>query len=1190
MRENIKYKLITQFKIMKKNSYGYPFYLPKGLKKTLTIMKIALLFCLISVFSIQASVYSQNQLVDIKADQQRVKDLLKTIEQKSELRFFYNEDFSDLNKLVSLDVTNRKLGEVLDILFNEAQITYKILDNNIVVITPVSAVQKQKVLGTIYDATTGEPVIGANIVIEGTTLGTVSDVDGKFSLEISAPNSVLLVSFLGYNTERVTVSDRTEIIIRLIPDITKLEEVVVIGYGTRNKRDVTTAISTISSEKINAKVALSPELAMQGQMSGVQVLGNQGDPFSRQTVRIRGLNTWGVSAPLYVVDGIPIKEYGAGIEAGSDQYSYNRGNINIMTMIDPNDIESISILKDAASAAIYGVRAGNGVILITTKKGRKEKTTIDVSSKYSVQNQHQHLDVLNAKEYAEHFYKFYTSNGLPIATNKALDAPFFDPASPDYLGNNPTTDWQEVGKNTYAPTQEHSVRVSGGTDKTDYSVSFGYTNQEAVNKFNSIERYSGAINVNSEVNKYIKTGINLRMAYEAGHQNTSVGSIASRAQYPAWQPIYSETGMNGYAHTVKGFMPDGTWNSSVLYGTMTRENFFGSNPLSYNKNSGLRTMGTAYVEITPFKNLKLKGNISMDKFNNEIHNYNQYIRSVFSSTGASPLAYPNSKGYYEERNTDNLNTIKEFTASYTNSFNNHNIDLLFNAMSQTYFAKIYKGYSYYMTTTDKNLFNLAPPLLPQDVGVTTTKSLGALAGVLFRVGYNYNHKYYIDLTARRDGSSRFSPETRWATFPGVSVAWRAVEENFLKNVNWLNDLKIRASWGSLGNQEVNDMAFLSSISGNSVYSWGTSPDGRTPVTSGATVSGMANKILTWEKTQTMNIGFDFTVFRGLSGSFEFYDKITDGILQTVTLPPSAGVLNSPVQNIGKVSNKGIELNLNYQGSAGDFQYSFGGNITTVKNRVEEMYKGIPMLGSGIEVGFPMFYIYGYEVGGMFQSQQEAQEYMATITDVNYKGKEALINGGDFWFKDIRSVPVTDEEKVKGYSNTPDNKIDQFDQKMIGKTIPGYYYGLNLNLSYKGFDFSVQGMGVGDVQKVNNIKKTFLNTGAHAVNQLKDIKNSWRPDNTNTSIPRLIFGDPAANNRMSNYWVENADYFRISNIQLGYTLPGEKLKNWTASILSQGRLYVGCSNALTLTSYTGLDPEDDYNPAPFVLYTGLSVKF
>lgn len=1179
---------------MKKKSIAgrMPLSYSPWLKRLLIMKMIAILLLVVGLTSSYAESDAQTARLNLKFTKGTVKDVLEEIEHQTNLSFMYDNDKFKVDRQISIEAVNETLKSVVEKLISGENLKYEMVNRYIIITSakePPANQQGKKITGKVTDQT-GASLPGVSVVVKGTTTGVITDNSGIYSLASIPENATLQFSFVGMKSQELIVGGKTTINVSLAEEAIGLDDVVVIGYGTRNRKDVTTAISTISSAKISNKVSLSPELAMQGQISGVQVLGNQGDPFSRQTIRIRGLNTWGVSTPLYVVDGIPIKEYGAGIE-GLNNDQYNRGNINVMTMIDPNDIESISVLKDAAAAAIYGVRAGNGVILITTKKGKKEKTTVDYSTKFSIQNQYQHLNVLNTKDYAEHFTDFYTSNGLPILTNKALDAPFFDPNNPGYLGNNPTYDWQEAGKNKNAPTQEHSVRVSGGTDKTDYSVSFGYTNQEAVRLYNSLERYSGAINVNTEVNKYIRTGINLRMAYESGTQNTSLGTIADRAAYAPWQAIYDPNGINGYASSVQGFMPDGTWNTAVKYGSNTRENFLGTNSLSYNKNSGMRTMGTAYVEITPLKNLKLKGNISIDKFNNEIHNYSQYKRSVFTATASSPLAYPNSKGYYEERNTDNLNFIKEFTANYTNSFNKHNVDLMFNAMSQTYYAKIYKGYTYYMTTTDPNLFNFAPPLLPQDIGLTTTQNLGALSGLLLRTGYNYDHKYYLDLTARRDGSSRFSPETRWATFPGVSAAWRATEENFMKSISWLNDLKVRASWGSLGNQEVNDMAFLSTISGNSVYGWGTSADGKTPVTSGATVSGMANKILTWEKTNTMNVGMDFIVLTGLSGSFEYYEKNTNGILQTVTLPLSAGVLNNPVQNIGKVSNKGLELNLNYQGKINDdFQYSFGGNITTVKNRVDEMYKGIPMLGSGIEVGYPMFYIYGYQVGGMFQNRQEVVDFMATTTDVNYKGKETLINGGDLWFKDIRSAPVTDEEKIKGYSTTPDGKIDQYDQQMLGKTIPGYYYGLNFSCSYKGFDLSIQGMGVGDVQKINSIKRTFLNTSTHAVNQIQDIKNAWRTDNTDTSIPRLYFGDPAANTRMSNYWVEDAGYFRLSNIQLGYSVPSVKILKLTSSILSQGRLYAGCSNAATITKYTGLDPEDDTNPAPVVFYMGLTLKF
>lgn len=1171
------------------------------LRQFIMKLKISVLIIFLSVSSLFASgIYSQSAKVSLDMQKCTLEQVMDEIERQSEFYFIFNQKQIDVNRLVDIKAEDKLITEVLPSLFAGTNVNYYVFDRKILLSTdPItmgvnvgikSGVQQQTVTGKVSDNETGEPLPGVNVVVKGTTIGTITDIAGNYSLNVPDLNSVLVFSFIGYATQEIPLEGRTSLNVVLTSEKIGLEEVVVIGYGTRTKKDITTAISAISAEEITSRSSLTPELAMQGQISGVQVLGNQGDPFSRQKVRIRGINTWGISSPLYVIDGIPITEYGAGIESGGNDNIYDRGNINIMSMIDPNDIESISVLKDAAAAAIYGLRAGNGVILITTKKGRKEKTSVDYSMKFSVQNQYQHLNVLNTQDYADHFYKFYTSNGLPIATNKPLDAPFFHPDSSRYLGNNPTYDWQEAGKNKNALTQEYSVRVSGGTEKSDYSVSFGYTNQDAVRIFNNLERYSGAINVNSDVNKFIKTGINFRIAYEKGHQNTSVGSIADRAMYPPWQPIYDPNDVNGFARVIRGLKEDGTWDNSVLYGTMTRENFFGTNSMSYNKNSAKRTMGTAYVELSPLKDLKIKGNISIDNFNNEIHNYYQYMRSLFMYGGASPLAYPNSVGYYEERNTDNLNTIKEITATYTKSFGNHNLDLLLNGMAQTFYAKIYKGYTYYMTTKDPNLFNLVPPLQPSDIGVTTTQKLNALAGILFRGSYNYNRKYYIDITARRDGSSRFAPAIRWSVFPGIALAWRVTEEKFMHSLPWINDLKLRASWGSLGNQEVNDLAYLSTIGGASVYSWGYSPDGKTPVTSGATVTGMANERLTWEKTYTTNIGADFVLFNKLTGTIEYYTKLTDGILQTVQLPLSAGVVSNPVQNIAQVSNKGIELELRYSDNIGELRYSIGGHLSTVKNRVERMYKGIPLLGSGIQEGYPMFYIYGYQVGGMFQNRQEVEEFMANITDVNYQGKESLIDGGDLYFKDIRSAPVTDEEKTLGYSTTPDNKIDQFDQQMIGKTIPGYHYGINLSFDYKGFDFMVQGMGLGDVQKVNNIKKTFLNTGAHAVNQLEDIKNYWRPDNTNTSIPRLIFGDPAANTRMSNYWVENAGYFRLTNIQLGYSFDQSNFKALSNIFLNQGRFFVGCSNAFTLTGYTGLDPEDDYNPAPVVFYAGLTVKF
>lgn len=858
-------------------------------------------------------------------------------------------------------------------------------------------------------------------------------------------------------------------------------------------------------------------------------------------------------------------------------------------MIDPNDIESISILKDAASAAIYGVRAANGVVLITTKKGRREKTQVEYSQKIAFQNQWQRVDLMDTPQYADYFYnKFFQTDPNWVGNIQQKDYYAFNPDSPTYLGNNPTYDWQSATQNKNAMTQDYSVRVSGGTERADFSASFSYADYEGVKLGNDLGRYSGAFKLNTDINKYVRTGINVRISYASG-KTTPVPSLIDAAMTPPWQPIYDENGLNGYAGVVNGYTESGAWNNEVLYGSLTRSNFLGQMSTSDTSNSSLRLMGNAYLEIEPIKNLKLKGTVSIDKFSNNINTFQQFAGAIFANNGADPTGQPaGSVGSYEERNTGNNNIIYEFTANYKFAVKENNFDFLFNVMGQNYSSKYTRGRTEYMTTTNPALWNLGGE--NQYTSATSSQSRGALAGMLFRLSYNYDHKYYLDATVRRDGSSRFAPKNRWGVFPGISVGWRISKENFLEDVEWIEDIKLRASWGQLGNQEVQDMAYLSKISVSPNYAWGLNPSniGYGYYHNGATVTSLANEALTWERTTTTNAGVDFTLLRGLNGSFEYYYKMTSGILQPVTLPGSAGLIDQPVDNIAKVKNTGIEFNLNYSKSIGEFNFSVGGNFTTVRNRVVQMYNGIPY--DNIEEGYSMNYLRGYVVGGMFQSKEEAQEYMDRITDVNYK--EVNVEGGDFWFKDLRGAP-TEEDLEKGinrfYSPKGDGIVDEYDRVYLGKTIPGYYYGLNLSCDYKGVDLSAQFTGVGDVQKFNIVKQTFLNTSCVAVNQMPEILNAWTEDNKNTSIPRLRFGDPAANNRTSSYYVEDADYLRLANLQIGYTLPSSVYRA-TKNILNYARIYVGASNLFTLKKYTGLDPEDDYNPAPRVIYTGLSLRF
>jgi TonB-dependent starch-binding outer membrane protein SusC len=1156
--------------------------------KTALVMNFTAIFLLAATIQVSASGIAQT--ITYSAKNVSLEKVFSVIKRQTGYVFFYDQADLDASKPITVSLKQESVESALSKILKDGPLVFKITGNTIVVSRNIVTTDLQgagnsapgytpPVLLPIKGRITnekGEPLSSVSVMIRGTNKGTVSDENGEFSIDVPNKNATLVFSSTGYTTQEVNINNSTVINIRLLLNNLGLSEIVVVGYGTRQKRDITTSISTLGSDEIEKLVPSSPELLMQGQMSGVQVLGNQGNPNERPTVRIRGTNTWGISDPLYVIDGIPVKEYGAGIEGQADQYV--RGYMNIMSMIDPNDIESISVLKDATAGAIYGVRAANGVVLITTKKGKKGTPIVNYSQRLGIQNVTKKLDVLNTKEYADFTNALYASDSNSSGSRDGLNY-VFDPLDPAYLGNSPTHDWQTAVRNKNALIQDYSVNVSGGTDKADYFVSFGYSDQQGVNISNRMKRYSGSIKLNVNINDYLRAGINYRLSTQEG--NNFSKSPIDAAMMPPWQPIYDPNGINGYAAAINGYDANGVWTGNKLYGNATSRNDLGYLSLNHHPISSLRNMGNAYVEVEPLKDLKLRGTISIDKFDNSGRGGTPYIASYFQVDGGNPTARggASSVGDYERRSIDNLNIIKEFTANYTKTFGNHNLDLLFNTMLQNYSVDNLNTYTVYVTSRDPNLIGLGGDNI-YNSAISWMKK-GALQGTLLRAGYNFSNKYYIDLTVRRDGSSRFAPENRYGTFPAASAAWRVTKEEFLRDVTWLNDLKLRAGWGKLGNQEVKDMAYVSGIDTRPSFAWGNNPSniGRGYTSSGATVYGMPNRDLSWETTSTVNIGFDAVMFNGLNLSVEYYDKMTNGILQTLTLPASVGLIEQPVGNVAKVQNKGIEVNVNYSNKIGELYFSAGANFTTVKNEVVKLYGGIPM--GNIEEGYPLFYIKGYQIDGKFQTDEEVATWLASHNDLSYQN--ANVRAGDFYFKDLRGAPAGGE---KFYSTAPDGIIDTYDQVYLGKTIPGYFYGFNLNLNYKSFDFNATFTGVGDVQKVNNVKTSLLNIYAEGSTHTKDALNYWTPTNTNTPLPRLIWQDPASNGRFSNYWVEDADYLRLANTQVGYTLPDIGIKK----ILRSARIYVGCSNLFTITKFKGFDPEDETNPAPLILYVGLNAKF
>ena len=1181
---------------MKKNQNGSDLFVKNQIRQLFLIMKLVSFLLFVGAFSLSASSYSQNTRIDLNIQNSNIQDIIHSIENRSEFIFVYDAAYINSVSNRSITVQSKSISEVLDQLLQGTGVAYLIDDRQIFLynsqdISTLTSVgvssllvlqqQKKELKGTVTDEK-GASLPGVSVSVKGTVVGIITDNDGNFSLQVPADSKILVFSFVGLKTQEVQIGTQTTFKITLSQQTTSLTEVVAIGYGSRARKDITTAISTIGSEAISKTNGMSAELAMQGRMTGVDVQSGGGNPMARPTIRIRGVNTWGIATPLYIIDGVPVTEFGAGIEGQEDPRAMDvRGPLNIMTMVDPNDVESISVLKDASAAAIYGVRAANGVILITTKKGKGDKPVVEFSSKIGIQNITQSTKLMNTQQYTGFINKVQASD--PTIAINPDNVGVFDSSDPKYLGNSPTYNWQDAIKNKNALARDYSVRVSGGTAKTDYFVSGGSTNTDGAFKYNYLDRLSGSFKFNTKVNNWLRLGASYRITSGKGRDFNP--DLIQAGQYPAWQKIYDPNGLNGYAATVAGRLADGSYSSQKLYGYGTRVNVLGTSVANDVTYKSMRNMGNIYVEIEPVKRLKIKGQMSMDMYNFTRYSFQDYDGSVFDYT-AGDLSAPtggNSVGSYEERNVFNTNYINELNVSYNNSFGKHNLDLVFNGSDQQYSAKYVGASTQWMQSKLSYMRRLGGDPKYLSLGSDMTNS--ALEGLMGRASYNYNSTYYLDVTVRHDGSTRFDKEKRWGTFPSVSGAWRLTQEQFMKSLTFINDLKLRVGYGQLGNQEVRNMAYLSPIDNRPIYAWGTDPSriGMGNKYIGAAVFSLANSNLQWEKTSTTNIGIDATLLdNNLTMSMEYYNKFTAGILQTVTLPLSVGIIDMPVDNIASVRNSGFELSLTYNNSIGELKYSLAANLSTVKNVVEKTSGHIP-IGS-IEEGYSMNYIKGYKVGGIFQTQAEVDAWKAKHTDASYQTEK--VAPGDYYFQDKRSAP---SKPNTFYKDSLDNKIDPYDQVYLGKTIPGYFYGFNLSLEYKNIDFSAQFTGVGDVQKINNVKMSLYNVGTTNANESVDVLNAWTPQNHSTSLPRAINGDPAANYRFSDRFVESGAYCRLSYLQLGYTLPTQ-VYNFMHNTVSNCRIYVGASNLFTITKYTGYDPENDNYPSPRTVFMGLNVRF
>ncbi len=1032
---------------------------------------------------------------------------------------------------------------------------------------------QQQISGTVTNEE-GEPLPGVSVVIQGTTRGTVTDPEGDFSLQ-AAGDDVLVFSFIGMTTQEVPVNNRTSIDVVLQEETVGVDEVVVIGYGTRERKDITGAVSQISSDEIERQNTLSPQLAMQGRMPGVFISNPGSDPTARPTVRIRGVSTLGFNDPLYVVDGVPLTEGGAA--SGSSRDQDLRGNVNVFSMINPNDIESISVLKDASATAIYGVRASNGVILITTKRGSEGKARINVSARYGIQNVWKRYDMATMQEYVD--WSLEAAQNNP-AYSPEWHRPLFDSSSPEYLGDSPdyTSEWVDAALVQNAPVQDYNLSISGGNKTSTFAAGAGYANQENAFFASEFDRYSLFFNSDHNLTSWLKVGESYRLVYT--QTSSEQGAGLNTAFGTPWQPVYDENGPGGFAPV--GRTIEGTFQS-YGYGPGTRDNFRGESHFWESQRDLLRNLGTVYAEITPLEGLRFKGTLSVDYYTNVREQYSEMQRGLFQVSRGS--AYPESEGNsYGRRLNDNLNFVKEFLIGYNNAFGNHNIDLVLNAMDQrVYWNNTQMGINEESPITSWEQRRIEEGWPNENKGLFYERSRSGLQGYMGRLSYHYNSIYYLDATVRRDGSSKFGPGYKWGTFPSFAAAWRISSEPFMQDFDWLDDLKIRAGWGQTGNQETRDYAFLSLVNMNPKAAFGDAEQpGEGFIYPASVLGDFPIEDMSWETVTTSNFGFDAILLDNkMAFTAEYYHRLTEGILQTISIPLVIGALTDPVVNLAEVENKGFEFQVNYDETYQDFRYSISANLTTVNNKVNTLFEGQPSTSGNlrIEEGYSINYIYGYRTDGLFQSEQEVEEYQERITDI---GNDAQKSPGDVRFVDLYGPPGDDDPEGAYKSYEPDGQIDSNDRTFLGKTVPGFYYGINLNLGYQNWDASLNFRGVGDIQKVNTLgKQSISGFGGH---YLIDYRNRWTESNTNTDIPRAVQADPAENNRISDRHVEDAGFFRLQEFQIGYNVAAPVISDFGITNL---RVYLSGSNIFVISPYSDLDPENITTPTSFSIGANLN---
>jgi TonB-dependent starch-binding outer membrane protein SusC len=1113
---------------MKKNPdswiYEYPI-----LKKLIMELKIAFFLILVSVTNVLAtSSYSQSAIVSLDMKNKSLEQVMDDIEKQSEFYFIFNQKQIDVSRVVSIQAENERISNILKELFKGTRVNYAVLDRKILLTTdPLGnnlladaseiRMQQQKVTGTVTDGTTGESLPGVNVLIEGTTKGAITDANGTYSIELSGQNPVLDFSFVGYLTQKVPVSGQSVIDIKLDPDITKLEEVVVVGYGTQKKSLVTGAISSIKEKEISAVSVTGIDQVLQGRLAGVSVMSNSGMPGEAMRVRIRGIGSNGNSDPLYVVDGIVV------------------GNLN---NIDPSEIASMEVLKDAASSAIYGAQGANGVVMVTTKTGKNNMApSIDFEAQYGSQTLRDLPKLMNATQYTT----YLREAGAPNVP---------DPAT---VAASPSTDWMKEVINP-ATTQRYSLNISGGSEKSTYLLGAAISSQQGIIGGPKAEFTRYAVRLNSDHKLKPWLNIGERVSYSNNIQ-TSVpqeftSSVVGGAVMmdPMTPVVYTgelpDNVQNAIAEGYKPVMDDNGKYFGI--GTFPSNEF--SNPLAvlqinHTKNKTYDFAGNVYVDIEPIKGLKFTSRLGIDSYSTANSDWTP-------SYWLGPYKYSTIASVYNG-DSNGLTWQWENFINYGKTIGNHSFNILggMSALKSSWNS---------LSTTGRGLPQETENFADIDYVTSTEYSANGsqgsstLASYYGRVQYEFAGKYLFNSTIRRDGSSVMAPGHQWGTFPSVSVGWILTKEDFFSSLipaSIINYLKVRGSWGENG-----------SISNVTVGAWNsmikTGFDHNYPINDQASVPGaepnnLPNYDLKWETSEQTDIGLDIGFFNSrITVTADYFNKMTKDLLTPGVAPGYTG-FGLPYINGGDVRNRGFEFELGFRSADKPFKYDVSFNITTIDNKVTYLNPAYPrivnpinrLLSSAFEKGYPIWYFYGYKTAGIFQNQTQIDDYVSANHLTGYEPKP-----GD---------PIVVNTKDDGLISTDD-------MTYIGSPYANYNYGVRINLSYKGFDFMVFGQGLVG----NKIALAFNRTDFPYANKLEYwYTERWTGENSTNSWFRSNVDNPFI--YTSDLMLFNASYMRIKQLQLGYTLPKTVLQKIRIKNL---RLYVSLDDYFTFTKYPGMDPE------------------